>query len=623
MDDSLCAPRTPHSHGFKCLSAQFLALGVNTTAVSGRWWGRCWIKFDSSPYSTTKHSRAVTFVLGAPFTPPNTCRTPAASTSARASLSSGRTMHSIQLRSVRPLSRPPRPPRRRPACGALLVSLDFSGIAPIGAAPSCRTSAGNGEKRPWGCYPPGLSAIFWCRLSRSSVFSTCRPPVAATLPPRSVCAHNRSLHVVPAATRKLVTQEPGDHRFATPDPIGPLPRPSCPPRGVREAGAVDRAQRRARASRHLDPDALPPASRAICVEHAELDGWTVKKTIAKWEGAPAFRARAWLFWDVGMWWRAVRSRYLERRGMDGVRRREGFGADDRWPVPSHRRTQMRVRDLRAWTGEHFSAFLFLSLHDTTALPPSTTSNSNAALPLTCLISFRKLRDVTISTFFLPINSISSSAFGSCVLEPRQSVLEILLESLYPSIQPPCLPSIVTTRAPSAPPARPSSRAPSPAPRPPSAAHQPLDPQHYDTASDMSRGHKLTLPREITAAGTTLGAAHPRNTAPTRSTLMPVPAHPTDRFARPPLPPQYAPLPTKASYAPCAPSPMTRTWASRSLPSSSTRGHARGARITRRRSTATECTAAAGRDSGVSGVPDRGDQQRSPAVAFTHRYPHRP
>jgi hypothetical protein len=49
---------------------------------------------DSSPYSTTKHSHSVTFVLGAPFAPPNTCRTPAASTPARASLSSGRTMHS-------------------------------------------------------------------------------------------------------------------------------------------------------------------------------------------------------------------------------------------------------------------------------------------------------------------------------------------------------------------------------------------------------------------------------------------------------------------------------------------------------------------------------------------------
>jgi hypothetical protein len=35
--------------------------------------------------------------------------------------------------------------------------------------------------------------------------------------------------------------------------------------------------------------------------------------------------------------------------------------------------------------------------------------------------------------------------------------------------------------------------PSP-PRPPSAARQPLDPQHYSTASDMPRGHKLTPPR---------------------------------------------------------------------------------------------------------------------------------
>jgi hypothetical protein len=73
--------------------------------------------------------------------------------------------------------------------------------------------------------------------------------------------------------------------------------------------------------------------------------------------------------------------------MDGARRREGLGGDNRWPVPSHHRTQMRVRDLRAWTGEHFSTSLFLSLHDTTALPPSTTSNPNTALPFTSLISF--------------------------------------------------------------------------------------------------------------------------------------------------------------------------------------------------------------------------------------------
>jgi hypothetical protein len=50
---------------------------------------------------------------------------------------------------------------------------------------------------------------------------------------------------------------------------------------------------------------------------------------------------------------------------------------------------MHVRDLRAWTGERFSASLFLSLHDMTAPLPF-------ALPFTSLVSFfGKLRDITI------------------------------------------------------------------------------------------------------------------------------------------------------------------------------------------------------------------------------------
>jgi hypothetical protein len=97
--------------------------------------------------------------------------------------------------------------------------------------------------------------------------------------------------------------------------------------------------------------------------------------------------------------------------------------------------------------------------------------------------------------------------------------------------------------------------------------------------------------------------------PTRTTFM--------STATPP--PQYAPLPAKASYAACAPSRRTHIWASRSLPSSSARGRARCARITRRCSTATECTTAAGRDGGDSSVPDGGDRRRLLALAFTQRY----
>jgi hypothetical protein len=74
-----------------------------------------------------------------------------------------------------------------------------------------------------------------------------------------------------------------------------------------------------------------------------------------------------------------------------------------------------------------------------------------------------------------------------------------------------------------------------------------------------------------------------------------------------------------SYAACAPSRTTPIWASRSLPSSSARGHARCARITRRSSTAPECTTAAGRDDVDSSVPDGGDQHRLLALAFTQRY----
>ncbi|KAF8175244.1 hypothetical protein K438DRAFT_1848046, partial [Mycena galopus ATCC 62051] len=154
---ALCTP-LPWAQTLVCALPR--ARHPHDAAVSGRWWGRCWIKFDSSPYSTAKHSRAVIFVLEAPFAPPNAYHTPATSTPARASLSLGRTRRSSQTRSVRPLSRPLRPPCRHPACGALLLSLDlYTRSRPSAPQPSCRTSTGNAEKRPCGSYPPGLSTM--------------------------------------------------------------------------------------------------------------------------------------------------------------------------------------------------------------------------------------------------------------------------------------------------------------------------------------------------------------------------------------------------------------------------------------------------------------------------------
>ncbi|KAF8129140.1 hypothetical protein K438DRAFT_1887765 [Mycena galopus ATCC 62051] len=134
---SVCAlPRARHPHD---------------AGVSGRWWGRCWIKFDSSPYSTAKHSRAVIFVLEAPFAPPNVCHTPVASTPARASLSSGRTRRSSQPRSVRPLSRPLRPPMPPPSVRCPpRVSRFLYKITPIGAAGKLQDIGGQrGEAAMW------------------------------------------------------------------------------------------------------------------------------------------------------------------------------------------------------------------------------------------------------------------------------------------------------------------------------------------------------------------------------------------------------------------------------------------------------------------------------------------
>ncbi|KAJ7790631.1 hypothetical protein B0H14DRAFT_3569015 [Mycena olivaceomarginata] len=252
--------------------------------------------------------------------------------------------------------------------GALLMSLNFYNIAPIGAAAELQEIG---------------------RLSRSSVFSTCRPPVTATLRPRSVCTHNRSLHVVPAVTHIAVTHTNGwlksrdttvsrhqilsalfqHHRvphtayaFIFDAPVPPRRTDSSPhipssPHDTRPYRLCPVLQR---------PAHINPACRHLCVS-------------------------------------AKQGLSTEHSGVLVPPGARTTSACEPRSIAPHRRT-MRVRDLRAWTGEHFGASLFLSLHDTTALPPSTT----------------KLRDVAISASFLPVNSISSSAFGSCILEPPQS-----------------------------------------------------------------------------------------------------------------------------------------------------------------------------------------------------------
>jgi hypothetical protein len=174
------------------------------------------------------------------------------------------------------------------------MSLNFYKIAPIGAAAELQDIGGQRGEAAMGCYPPGLSAIFWCTcflpslcfflvcsLSSADVahrppvalsvfFSTCRPPVAATLRPRSVCAHNRSLHVAPAAAhcsdaRKRVAQEPGDHRFSTPDPIGPVAY------GTRPIGAIlCPFNVHIRRPRSTSPHRLSPPHSLLALRHAAL-----------------------------------------------------------------------------------------------------------------------------------------------------------------------------------------------------------------------------------------------------------------------------------------------------------------------------------------------------------------
>ncbi|KAF8144440.1 hypothetical protein K438DRAFT_1992797 [Mycena galopus ATCC 62051] len=86
--------------------------------------------------------------------------------------------------------------------------------------------------------------------------------------------------------------------------------------------------------------------------------------------------------------------------------------------------------------------------------------------------------------------------------------------------------------------------PSSAPRPRSAARQPLDPQHYDTASDMSRGHKLTPPRAwnhhrwYDARRGASRATHTNTYARRSSSAIPPPTRTTLSPPRRPTPPAH-------------------------------------------------------------------------------------
>ncbi|KAJ7806973.1 hypothetical protein B0H14DRAFT_2610046 [Mycena olivaceomarginata] len=138
-------------------------------------------------------------------------------------------MCSSQPRSIRPrLSRLPLLPHRYPACGALLVSHNFYKITPISATAELQDIDGQWGEAAMGVLSsqivPDLLVQVTCW---ALLFFDVTPSrqVAATLRPHSVCAHNCSLHIAPAAAHcsdacKRVAQEPGDHRFSTPDPIG-------------------------------------------------------------------------------------------------------------------------------------------------------------------------------------------------------------------------------------------------------------------------------------------------------------------------------------------------------------------------------------------------------------------
>ncbi|KAJ7823864.1 hypothetical protein B0H14DRAFT_1307240 [Mycena olivaceomarginata] len=127
---------------------------------------------------------------------------PAASAPACASLSSGRNMRWRQNRSVRPLSRPPTSPtpatqRAVPSCLSI-----YTGIEPIGAAAKLPDIGGQrGEAAVEvlslriirDLLAACLALLFFQRVALLS---------QQTPRPRSACARNRSLHVIPAAAHR-------------------------------------------------------------------------------------------------------------------------------------------------------------------------------------------------------------------------------------------------------------------------------------------------------------------------------------------------------------------------------------------------------------------------------------
>ncbi|KAJ7813033.1 hypothetical protein B0H14DRAFT_3879451 [Mycena olivaceomarginata] len=143
MDHSLCAKRASPNPTRSNFCLRILALGVCTTPRF-RGDGRLSL---TSPFNAGQTLARCDVRIGCTIRAPlSGCRMPAASSPACASLSSGRNMRWSQSRSVRPLSRPPRPPRRHPACGTLLVSLDLYIIEPIGTAAELQDIGGQRGK---------------------------------------------------------------------------------------------------------------------------------------------------------------------------------------------------------------------------------------------------------------------------------------------------------------------------------------------------------------------------------------------------------------------------------------------------------------------------------------------
>ncbi|KAJ7829630.1 hypothetical protein B0H13DRAFT_2435230 [Mycena leptocephala] len=424
---------------------------------------------DSSPYSTAKQSRAVTFVLGGSTIRASKRLSHACGVGPGpcfALLGQGHALVSTQIRppSLKTTASPMPPPSVR----RLLVSLDFHKIALIGAAAELQDICGQRGEAAVGCYPPGLSAIFL-------------PPVALLFFFRRVALPSPQRCVLAASART---------------PALSMLSPLLYIAATHANGSLK--SRETTVSRHQ-------ILSALFQDHRVPDAAYVARPPQPCLPTPSCVS-------------PVRERPL--RGSPA--RSLAIGVPyELWCIEG------------GWGRRPVAG----------ALPPS---HVNARPQPTCING---------------VNSISSSAFGSCVLEPGQSRSENSPEVPV---------SFHTTAVP------PLHCHHSGSFRPPASS---LDRSSVITSAPAQR-------RSPTARSSALRHRIRHVARPQAYTAI--------RTATPP--PQYAPPPAKASYAACTTSRTTRIWASRSLPSSSARGHARGAQITRRRSTATECTAAAGRDS---------------------------